>query len=105
MKKAIANFFKQFQPSYTVNAITYFVIPGAPVQKNENKYGFGKGEQEEAKVFFDKVVKKTQDMGYSPAEIQLIKGRKSVVETKSLGPVNILQGMPMNVKEHFVGAA
>ncbi len=105
MKKAIQNFFKQFQPTYMVNAITYWVIPGAPVQKHENKYAFSRGEYDAAKEFYDKVVRKTEEMGYSPAEVLLIKGKNSVVESKQLGPVSSLSGMAMTSKEHYVGAA
>ncbi len=105
MKKAIQAFFRQFQPTYTVNAITYWVIPFSPVQKHENKYEFSRGEYDAAKAFYDKVIKKTQELGYSPAEVQLIKGKKSVVESKQIGPVSSLSGYAMSTKEHFVGAA
>ena len=97
MKKAWQNFIKSFQPTYSVNAITYFVIPGIPVNKNENRHDFEKGAQEEAKEFFDKVVKKTKEMGFSPAEVQLIRGKNKVIQKQTFGPVDILQDMPMTV--------
>ena len=97
MKKAWQNFIKSFQPTYAVNAITYFVIPGIPVNKNENRHEFEKGEYEEAKAFFDKVVKKTKDLGFSPAEVQLIKGKKSVIQKQTIGAVDVLKDMPMTV--------
>jgi hypothetical protein len=97
MKKAWQNFIKSFQPTYSVNAITYFVIPGIPVNKNENRHDFDKGAYDEAKAFFEKVAKKTKDLGFSPAEIQLIKGKSKVVEKQVFGPVDLLKDMPMSV--------
>lgn len=90
MKKAWLNFIRSFQPHYKVNAITYFVVPGVPVNRNENVVEFGKGEKAEAKAFFDKVVKRTQDLRFGPVEIHLIKGNKSVIEKKTFGPVDSL---------------
>lgn len=86
-----------FKPTYSVSAITYFVVPGVPVNKNISRHDFNKGEYEEAKAFFDKVVKKTKDIGFSPAEIQLIKGKKTVIEKTEIGPVAAIQDMPMTV--------
>ncbi|MFT4736783.1 MAG: hypothetical protein ACI8QD_002113 [Cyclobacteriaceae bacterium] len=97
MKKAWENFIKSFQPTYSVNAITYFVVPGIPVNKSENRHDFDKGEYDEAKVFFDKVSKKTKDLGFSPAEVQLIKGKKTIVEKQVFGAVDILKDMPTTV--------
>ncbi len=90
MKKAWLNFIKSFQPHYKVNAITYFVVPGVPVNRNENVVEFEKGEKEEAKAFFDKVVKRTQDLRFGPVEIHLIKGKRTVIEKKTFGPVESL---------------
>ena len=97
MKKAWQSFIKSFQPTYSVNAITYFVIPGIPVNKNENRHDFEKGAYDEAKAFFEKVVAKTKELGFSPAEVQLIKGKSKVIQSQKFGPVELLKDMPMTV--------
>ena len=91
MKKAWQNFIRSFQPTYKVNAITYFVIPGLPVNRNENVHHFDKGEYEQAKKFFDNVANKTQQLRFGPVEIHLIKGKKNVIEEKKFGPVDKIQ--------------
>ena len=96
MKKAWQNFIKSFQPTYSVNAVTYFLIPGTPLNKNENRHDFEKGAYDEAKVFFDKVVAKTKEIGFSPVEVQLIKGKKTVIQSQKFGPVDMLQSLPMS---------
>jgi hypothetical protein len=97
LKKAIDNFITSFKPTYSVSAITYFVVPGIPVNKNVSKHDFGKGQYEEAREFYDKVVKKTKDLGLSPAEIHLVKGKKTILEQQQIGNVDAVQNMPMSV--------
>jgi len=83
-----------FRSSYKVNAITYVVIPGIPVNKNENIHEFKKGEFKEAKSFFESVVKRTEELGFSPAEIQLIRGKKKVIDKKYFGPIEDIKELP-----------
>ena len=97
LKSAIDNFLTSFKPTYSVSAITYFVVPGIPVNKNVSRHDFGKGQYEEAKEFYNKVVKRTKDIGFSPAAIQLVKGKKTVIEQQQLGPVDTVESMPMTV--------
>ena len=97
VKTSYNNFITSFKPTYSVSAITYFVVPGLPVNKNISKHDFGKGQYEEAKTFYSMVIKKTKDLGFSPAEIQLIKGKKNVIEQEQIGPLSSLEGMPMTV--------
>ncbi len=95
MKKAWQDFLTSFKPRYAVNAITYFVIPGMPVNRTENHHQFERGEYDKAKDFFDRVVKKTEEVKFSPVEIVLIKGKKRVMETKTFGPVDQIQRLKM----------
>jgi hypothetical protein len=97
MKKAWLEFIKSFKPTYSVSAVTYFVIPGVPVNKNISRHDFGKGEYEKAKEFYDKVVKKTKELGFSPAEVHLIKGKSNVIEKQQFGPLAQIQNLPMTV--------
>ena len=91
VKSGINNFLKKFKPTYSVNAVTYFVIPGAPLKKNVNAYHFGKGELSEAKLFFDQVFKKTKELSFAPVELQLIQGKKKLIDEQKLGPVDIVK--------------
>jgi hypothetical protein len=72
-------------------------VPGVPVNKNINKHDFGKGQYEEAKEFYNKVVKRTKDLGFSPAEVHLIKGKNTLLEQQKFGPVDQIQSFPMTV--------
>ena len=85
---SVNNFLRTLKPTYTVNAITYFVIPGVPLQKNVSKHDFGKGELEKAKGFFNEVIGKTKELGLAPVDIQLVKGKKSIIEQVKIGPVD-----------------
>lgn len=71
----------------------YHVIPGTPVKKFEHRHDFGKGELEEASTFYQKVVKKHNTLGFPNTEIQLIKGKKSIVEKKNFGPVEQVKNL------------
>ncbi|XOV91219.1 MAG: hypothetical protein ACFHWX_13515 [Bacteroidota bacterium] len=81
-------FFNLFKPSYSVVVTTYHVIPGFPLNKNLHKHDFGKGAFDEAKAFYDKVVKKTGEIKLAPVEINLLKGKSTIVESQKFGPVD-----------------
>ena len=91
IKTGINNFLKFFKPTYSVNAVTYFVIPGAPLKKNINTYHFGKGELTEAKLFFSQAFDKTKTLSFVPVELQLIQGNKKLIDNKKLGPVDLVK--------------
>ncbi|RED92452.1 hypothetical protein [Marinoscillum furvescens] len=93
MKKAWANFLKNFQPSYSVVVTMYHVVPGSPVKKHEHRHSFGKGELVAASTFYQKVIKKHSELGFPNTEVQLIKGKKSVMETKQYGPVSMVKSL------------
>ena len=85
MLKALFNLFK---PTYSVVVTTYHVIPGFPLNKNAHKHDFAKGAYEDAKAFFDKAVKKTGEIKLAPVEINLLKGKRTIVESQKFGPVD-----------------
>ncbi|MBV6644080.1 MAG: hypothetical protein KI790_01445 [Cyclobacteriaceae bacterium] len=91
MKKAWQNFLTSFKPTYSVVVNTCFVIPGMPFKKRANRLDFEKGEFDEAKNFYDKVVTKTKEIKMAPAEIHLVKGKKKVVMAQNFGPVDELK--------------
>jgi len=91
VKSGIDGFLKKFKPTYSVNAVTYFVIPGAPLKKIVNAYHFGRGELSEAKLFFDQVFQKTKELRLAPVELQLIQGNKKLIDEQKLGPVDIVK--------------
>ena len=91
IKTGINNFLIFFKPTYSVNAVTYFVIPGAPLKKNINAYHFGKGELTEAKFFFNQAFDKTKKLSFAPVELQLIEGNKKLIDKKKLGPVDLVK--------------
>ncbi|MDH5608220.1 MAG: hypothetical protein OEY56_01965 [Cyclobacteriaceae bacterium] len=97
VRTSLIKFKKSLQPSYTVHAITYFVLPGIPVNKNISQHHFERGEYREAKAFYEKVIRNTETMGFSPAEIHLIKGRKKIIARQLFGPVEQLEGLPMTI--------
>ena len=74
----------------------YQVIPGRPVEKNEQVFKFDKGEKEEAEAYFQKVVAQTAEMKLVPSEILLLKGRRKVAR-KTFGPVDDVNSY-LNVK-------
>ncbi len=84
-------FFDLFKPTYSVVVTTYHAIPGFPGNKNQHKHDFAKGAHEEAKAFFDKVVKKTGEIKLAPVEINLVKGKKTVMASQKFGPVDQLK--------------
>ena len=93
MKNPLAGLIKMFQPKYSVVVNMYHVIPGTPVKKFEHKHEFGKGEYDQASMFYHKVVKKHSTLNFPNTEIQLIKGKKTVVERKNYGPVDQVKNL------------
>lgn len=96
MKKAWANFLKSFQPKYSVIVNMYHVVPGSPIKKYEHKHEFDKGELDAASAFYKKVVTKHSQLGFPNTEVQLVKGRRTVLEFKKYGPVDMVKNL--NVK-------
>lgn len=96
MKKAWADFLKSFQPKYSVVVNMYHVVPGSPIKKYEHKHEFGKGELDAASAFYQKVVTKHSQLGFPNTEVQLVKGRRTVLEFKKYGPVDMVKNL--NVK-------
>tara|TARA_Y100001949_G_C15932414_1_gene306284 strand:- start:699 stop:995 length:297 start_codon:yes stop_codon:yes gene_type:complete len=96
MKNPLAGIIRMFQPKYSVIVNMYHVIPGTPVKKFEHRHDFGKGEYDQASMFYHKVVKKHTTLGFPNTEIELIKGRKTIVERKIFGPVDVVK--TLNVK-------
>ena len=94
MKKAWQNFIRIFQPTYSVAVTTYFVVPGYPLNRNHYRHDFDKGAYEEAKRFFDRVAKKTHDLRFAPVEIDLVKGKKTIMEKIKFGPVEQIKKIP-----------
>ncbi|BDC99552.1 hypothetical protein [Persicobacter psychrovividus] len=94
MKNFIKNFFKSFQPEYSVVVKMYHVIPAQPVKVMGSKEKFGKGEVEAATAYFQKVLKTTAEKKFMPVEVQLLKGKK-VIRAKAFGPVNEIKSMKL----------
>ena len=90
------SFVKQFKPRYSVVVNMYHVIPGIPVQHQTFAEQFDKGELDEASKYFRKVVVKHGELGFPNTEIQLVKGKKTVLDAKKFGPVDMVK--TMNVK-------
>jgi len=96
MKNPFAGIVKMFQPKYSVVVNMYHVIPGNPIQKVEHKHEFDKGALDEATMYFTKIVRKHSELGFPNTEVQLVKGRKTVIQTKKYGPVDLVKNL--NVK-------
>ena len=69
----------------------YHVIPGRQIQKYDHKHDFGKGEIEEARVFYNNVLKKHSETEFPNTEISLIKGKKTVLHQRQFGPVELVK--------------
>lgn len=96
MKNPLAGLIKMFQPRYSVVVNMYHVIPGNPIQKHSHRHEFDKGEIDKASMFFHKVVRRHSELGFPNTEVQLIKGKKSVIQAKNYGPVDLVK--KLNVK-------
>jgi hypothetical protein len=86
-------FVKNFKPEYSIHVHMYHVIPGMPVSKKTDVHAFDKGEYEKAKTFYDKVIHKTNEIGFAPVEIVMVKGKKKVVSMQQFGPIEEIKQM------------
>lgn len=93
MKTLLKKVIKACQPKYEVVCTTYQIIPGLPVNRNESKHKFGRGESTEAREFYGKVVSSDFTRNLAPAEIQLrrIYLRGQTIERAQFGPVQDLK--------------
>ncbi|WP_258103536.1 hypothetical protein [Marinoscillum sp. MHG1-6] len=89
--KILDNFFNLFKPSYSVVVSMYHVVPGRKVQKYDHRHDFGKGGVEQARTFYNAVIAKHTETGFPGTEINLIKGKGTVVHTKQFGPVDMIK--------------
>lgn len=83
------NLIKPFLPVYEVVFVMYQVIPGKEVQRKEHRFGFEKGAEQEAKAYFNKVLKSTTDFKMVPSEVLLKKGNV-VINRQVFGPVDLV---------------
>lgn len=93
MKTLLKKVMKACQPKYEVVFTTYQIIPGVPVNKNESKHAFGRGESREAKEFYSKVISLDYTKSLAPAEVHLrrIYLRGKTIERAQFGPVEDLK--------------
>ncbi|WP_242926453.1 hypothetical protein [Pontibacter vulgaris] len=92
---------KPFQSKYEVVCTTYQVIPGMPVNKNEQKHAFERGAALQAKEFYTKVVSSDMTKTMAPVEVQLRKiyiGGKTI-EQAEFGPVQHLKSLNKGKKK------
>ncbi len=94
--KAWKNFVNSFKPTYSVVFTMYHVIPGLPVKRDAQRHDFKRGEYNKAKMMFDKLVHKTTELRFAPAEVYLVKGKKKVVDRRQFGPVRDLRIFKMS---------
>ncbi|MTI33460.1 hypothetical protein [Xanthovirga aplysinae] len=90
------NLVKPFLPRYEVVFRLYQIIPGEDVKFKNHRFGFGKGEREQAEAYFSKVVKSTHEFNLNPSEVMLVKGRKKI-KSRKFGPVEMLN-QKLNLK-------
>ena len=83
-----------FSPSYKVVCKLYQVVPGQPIKSLNKVESFEKGQEKEAKDFFNKVVEQSKTSKLLPSEIQLVKGKK-VVKSIKLGPVDEIKNLKL----------
>lgn len=93
MKNPFAGIIKMFQPRYSVVVNMYHVIPGNPVQKYVHRQEFDRGELDHASMFYTKVVRKHSELGFPNTEIQLVKGKHTVIQAKNYGPVDMIKNL------------
>lgn len=84
---------KACQSKYEVVFTTYQIMPGHPVNKNESKHSFGRGESREAKEFYGKVISSEFTKKLAPAEVHLrrVYMRGTTIERTQFGPVEDLR--------------
>lgn len=93
MKKLFKSFIKPFLSKYEVVCTNYHVIPGMPVNKNQQTHTFERGAATEAREFYIKVVSSEMTKTMAPVEVQLRKIylRGKTIEQKQFGPVDQLK--------------
>ena len=96
MLKGWKKFVTRFKPTYKVDVTMYNFVPGMPVKAKKQRHSFEKGEYEQAKLFFDKASKKTQNNNVAPVEINLVRGKRRVLHRNQFGPVKQLKKMRMS---------
>ncbi|GAB3194198.1 hypothetical protein ABID22_000299 [Pontibacter aydingkolensis] len=86
---------KPFQSKYEVVCTNYHVIPGMPVNKNQQVHAFERGAALEAREFYVKVVSSEMTRTMAPVEVQLRKIylRGKTMEQKQFGPVEQLKSL------------
>lgn len=93
MKKLFKSFIKPFLSKYEVVCTNYHVIPGLPVNKNQQTHTFERGAAAEAREFYVKVVSSEMTKTMAPVEVQLRKiyltGK--TIEQMQFGPVDQLK--------------
>ncbi|WP_299826299.1 hypothetical protein [uncultured Pontibacter sp.] len=100
MKKLFKSFIKPFLSKYEVVCTNYHVIPGLPVNKNQQTHTFERGAAAEAREFYIKVVSSEMTKTMAPVEVQLRKIylRGKTMEQKQFGPVEQLKKITANKK-------
>ncbi|GEO04058.1 hypothetical protein AAE02nite_17220 [Adhaeribacter aerolatus] len=94
MKKIFTSVIKPFLPKYEVICTNYQLIPGHPVNKNQQRHTFEKGASVEALNFYGKVISSDLTKAMAPVEIAL-KKRGRVIQKVQIGPVEQLQKYKM----------
>ena len=94
MKKLFTKVIKPFLPKYEVVCTNYQLIPGLPVNKNQQRHTFDKGASQEALNFYGKVIASDLTKAMAPVEVSL-KKRGKVIQTVQIGPVEQLQKYKM----------
>lgn len=101
MKALLNEVVKPFQSKYEVVCTNYQVIPGLPVNKNQSKHAFGRGDSLKAKEFYTKVISSEMTKTMAPVEVQLRKiyllGR--TIEKAAFGPVEQLRKIERTKKK------
>ncbi len=95
MKKLFRSFIKPFMSKYEVVCTNYQVIPGLPVNKNQQTHSLERGAAAEAREFYVKVVSSEMTKTMAPVEVQLRKIylRGKTIEQAQFGPVDHLKSL------------
>ncbi|OKL41000.1 hypothetical protein [Pontibacter flavimaris] len=90
LRKVSSSIIKPFLPKYEVVCTSYQVIPGHPVNGNQQKHTFEKGASAEARKFYVKVINSDMTRTMAPVEVHL-KRRGRTIEKRNFGPVEELK--------------
>ncbi|MDZ7606774.1 MAG: hypothetical protein U5K79_14560 [Cyclobacteriaceae bacterium] len=96
MLKHWKNFIKAFAPTYHVDVTMYHFIPGMPVKAEKTRHAFKKGELVAAQDFFERASEKTKSHSIAPVEINLVKGKRRVINSRQFGPVKALKKLRLS---------